>query len=82
MTRPLVLVSTEGEEPFWHIDVDPGGNYGTLCGLSTDDDMNEVVSTKPSARQQCECSGCFSVWDRLTKLRLKMTDFIEAARRE
>ena len=43
-----------------HADADPGGNYGTLCGLSLDDDEFEVVDTPERAR--INCAHCHRVW--------------------
>ena len=43
-----------------HASADPGGNYGTLCGLSTDDDLFQTVDTPE--RSRINCVHCHGVW--------------------
>ena len=43
-----------------HMGAFDGSNYGTLCGVSTDDDMYAWIDT-PSG-QKINCKHCVSIW--------------------
>lgn len=43
-----------------HAAGDGGGNYDTLCGVSTSDDMFEEVDSAPRGR--IDCPTCWSVY--------------------
>lgn len=79
MSAVLVLVVTEGEvsNAKWHVAMDPGGNYGTLCGLATDDGVNIVTEESTTARTLCNCSDCFHLWKSLNALMLRASDFAQ-----
>ncbi len=51
--------NVDTEKVIHHMPVDHG-NYGTLCGVSTDDDMYVRIDTP--AKQKINCINCVSIW--------------------
>lgn len=49
-----------------HMSVDHG-NYGTLCGVSTDDDVYERLDTP--AGQKITCTNCVAIWRKAKEYR-------------
>lgn len=59
MADRYITINADGETRT-HAFGDPGGNYATLCGLSSDDDMNHIVPTPKG--QRINCPSCFGVF--------------------
>lgn len=73
--RVEVLEIDTGEVTI-HAAGDPGGNYGTLCGVSTSDDLFKALSYCPRGRINCQ--DCWLVF-KLAKT-FRTSDFSCAAR--
>jgi len=65
-----VVVSTrdvDTDQVIHHMSV-THGNYGTLCGVSTDDDLFEWIDSPPN--QKVTCKDCTAIWQKAKEYRL------------
>ena len=57
------IVSTrcvESEQVVHHMNGGAVSNYGTLCGVSIDDDQFELIESLPG--QKVTCKHCATIW--------------------
>lgn len=72
----ILSIGEEAEEHSTHLPPYGAANYGTLCGVSTDD--GEFSGT--SVLSHIDCKTCFEIWRHVTQLKVTQASFTKKAR--
>ena len=74
----ILSIGEEDEQYSTHLPPYGAANYGTLCGVSTDD--GEFTGTNVSSH--IDCPTCFQIWKHVMSLGVTAASFTRKAKRQ
>jgi hypothetical protein len=61
MSKFTITIKTEGEDTTHITSGGAGGNYGSLCGVSIDDD-EKCGRISETQKPKVDCTTCIQIW--------------------